>query len=54
MALRASDVSRVGTRCSILILLGDSEDDAIILQQKEASINGPWLDSYEHTENCIR
>jgi len=36
LALRVGGVGSVGTRCAIMILQGDSEDDAIILQQKEA------------------
>ena len=36
MALRVGGVGSVGTRCAIMILQGGSEDDAIILQQKEA------------------
>lgn len=35
-ALRVSGVGSVGTRCSILLLEGDKEQDALILQQKEA------------------
>jgi uncharacterized protein (DUF2252 family) len=37
VALRVGGVGSVGTRCSILLLEGGSRDDAIILQQKEAS-----------------
>ena len=36
LALRVGGVGSVGTRCWILLLEGGSEDDAIILQQKEA------------------
>ena len=36
VALRVGGVGSVGTRCTILLLEGYSEDDAIILQQKEA------------------
>jgi uncharacterized protein (DUF2252 family) len=36
MALRVGGVGSVGTRCAIMILQGGSQDDAIILQQKEA------------------
>lgn len=36
-ALRVGGVGSVGTRCSILMLEGDTEQDALILQQKEAS-----------------
>jgi uncharacterized protein (DUF2252 family) len=35
-ALRVGGVGSVGTRCTILLLEGYTEDDAIILQQKEA------------------
>ena len=35
-ALRVGGVGSVGTRCTILLLQGGAEDDAIILQQKEA------------------
>jgi uncharacterized protein (DUF2252 family) len=35
-ALRVGGVGSVGTRCWILLLEGSSEDDALILQQKEA------------------
>jgi uncharacterized protein (DUF2252 family) len=35
-ALRVGGVGSVGTRCTILLLEGYSEDDALILQQKEA------------------
>jgi uncharacterized protein (DUF2252 family) len=35
-ALRVGGVGSVGTRCSILMLEGDTEQDALILQQKEA------------------
>jgi len=35
-ALRVGGVGSVGTRCSILMLEGDADHDALILQQKEA------------------
>ncbi len=35
-ALRVGGVGSVGTRCFIMVLEGGAEDDAIILQQKEA------------------
>lgn len=35
-ALRVGGVGSVGTRCTILLMEGGAEDDAIILQQKEA------------------
>jgi uncharacterized protein (DUF2252 family) len=43
-ALRVGGVGSVGTRCEILLLEGEAEDDALILQLKEA---GPSvLESY--------
>jgi hypothetical protein len=36
MALRVGGVGSVGARCAIMVLQGESENDAIILQQKEA------------------
>jgi uncharacterized protein (DUF2252 family) len=38
-ALRVGGVGSVGTRCSILMLEGDAEQDALILQQKEAGLS---------------
>jgi uncharacterized protein (DUF2252 family) len=38
-ALRVGGVGSVGTRCTIVILEGGAEDDAIILQQKEAGVS---------------
>lgn len=38
-ALRVGGVGSVGTRCTIMILEGGGEDDAIILQQKEAGVS---------------
>ena len=35
-ALRVGGVGSVGTRCTIVLLEGNTEDDAFILQQKEA------------------
>ena len=35
-ALRVGGVGSVGTRCTILLMQGGAQDDAIILQQKEA------------------
>ena len=35
-ALRVGGVGSVGTRCTIILLEGDTEQDSIILQQKEA------------------
>jgi len=36
VALRVGGVGSVGTRCTIILLEGNAEDDALILQQKEA------------------
>jgi len=44
-ALRVGGVGSVGTRCTVVLLEGGGEDDAIILQQKEAgaSVLEPYL-----------
>ncbi len=44
-ALRVGGVGSVGSRCSIILLEGGGQDDAIILQQKEAgpSVLEPYL-----------
>ena len=49
-ALRVGGVGSVGTRCTIMILEGGAEDDAIILQQKEAgaSVLEPYLAASEY------
>ncbi len=44
VALRVGGVGSVGTRCTIVLLEGGAEDDAIILQQKEA--NASVLEPY--------
>ncbi len=51
IALRVGGVGSVGTRCAIMIVQGDSEEDALILQQKEAgeSILETYLGQSEHT-----
>jgi len=56
MALRVGGVGSVGTRCAIIILQGESEDDAIILQQKEAgeSVLETHLGQSEHTNPARR
>ena len=36
VALRVGGIGSVGTHCSIVLLKGEGEDDALILQQKEA------------------
>jgi uncharacterized protein (DUF2252 family) len=44
-ALRVGGVGSVGTRCTVLLLEGDTEADGLILQQKEAnpSVLEPYL-----------
>jgi uncharacterized protein (DUF2252 family) len=56
MALRVGGVGSVGTRCTIVILQGGSEDDAIILQQKEAgeSVLEKYLGQGEHLSPAQR
>ena len=56
MALRVGGVGSVGTRCAIMILQGGSENDAIILQQKEAgaSVLEAYLGQSEHTNPAQR
>jgi uncharacterized protein (DUF2252 family) len=56
MALRVGGVGSVGTRCAIMLLQGESEDDAIILQQKEAgeSVLETHLGQSEHTNPAQR
>jgi uncharacterized protein (DUF2252 family) len=56
MALRVGGVGSVGTRCTILILQGGAEDDAIILQQKEAgaSVLEAYLGESEHASPAQR
>jgi len=56
MALRVGGVGSVGTRCAIMILQGGSEDDAIILQQKEAgeSVLETYLGQSEHINPAKR
>ena len=55
-ALRVGGVGSVGTRCTILLLEGTSEDDAIILQQKEAgpSVLERYLDESEYANPAAR
>lgn len=50
LALRVGGVGSVGTRCWILLLEGGAEDDAIILQQKEAGAS--VLEPYTRECNC--
>jgi uncharacterized protein (DUF2252 family) len=56
MALRVGGVGSVGTRCAIMILQGGSEEDAIILQQKEAgaSVLEAYLGQSEHPNPAQR
>ena len=56
MALRLGGVGSVGTRCAIMILQGGSEEDAVILQQKEAgdSVLETYLGKSEHTNPAQR
>jgi uncharacterized protein (DUF2252 family) len=56
IALRVGGVGSVGTRCAIMLLQEESEDDAIILQQKEAgeSVLETYLGQGEHTNPAQR
>jgi uncharacterized protein (DUF2252 family) len=56
VALRVGGVGSVGTRCSILLLEGNTEGDGIILQQKEArpSVLQPYLRKIEITSQAER
>jgi uncharacterized protein (DUF2252 family) len=55
-ALRVGGVGSVGTRCWIMILEGGGQDDAIILQQKEAgpSVIEPYAASTEYHDPAER
>lgn len=55
-ALRVGGVGSVGTRCSILLLEGGAEDDAIILQQKEAgaSVLEPYTKASDYESPAQR
>jgi uncharacterized protein (DUF2252 family) len=55
-ALRVGGVGSVGTRCTIMILEGGAEDDAIILQQKEAgaSVLEPYTATSEYESPAER
>lgn len=44
VALRVGGVGSVGTRCTVSLLEGDAEHDALILQQKEAGLSS--LEAY--------
>ena len=55
-ALRVGGVGSVGTRCTILLLEGGAEDDALILQQKEAgtSVLEPYVAKRDHASEAQR
>lgn len=55
-ALRVGGVGSVGTRCTILLLEGGGQDDAIILQQKEAgpSVLEPYLAPSSYASHAQR
>ena len=55
-ALRVGGVGSVGTRCTILLLQGGAEDDALILQQKEAgtSVLEPHVTKREYASQAER
>jgi uncharacterized protein (DUF2252 family) len=55
-ALRVGGVGSVGTRCSILLLEGSAQQDAIILQQKEAgpSVLETYLPKRDYTSYAQR
>jgi hypothetical protein len=56
MALRVGGVGSVGTICAIMVLQGASEDDAIILQQKQAgeSVLETYLGKSEYNNPAQR
>jgi uncharacterized protein (DUF2252 family) len=55
-ALRVGGVGSVGTRCSIVLLEGGGQDDALILQLKEAgpSVLEPHLPKRGHAQHARR
>jgi uncharacterized protein (DUF2252 family) len=55
-ALRVGGIGSVGTRCAILLLEGGAEEDAIILQQKEAgpSVLEAYLPQRSYTSQAQR
>jgi uncharacterized protein (DUF2252 family) len=55
-ALRVGGVGSVGTRCTILLLEGGTEDDALILQQKEAgtSVLEPYVPKRDYASQAKR
>jgi len=56
MALRVGGVGSVGTRCIIVLLEGGAEDDALILQLKEAgpSVLEAYLPKYREHQHAER
>jgi uncharacterized protein (DUF2252 family) len=56
VALRVGGVGSVGTRCSVSLLEGDAEHDALILQQKEAGPSAleAYLPKTEFTSQAQR
>jgi uncharacterized protein (DUF2252 family) len=55
-ALRVGGVGSVGTRCAILLLEGGAQDDALILQQKEAgtSVLESYVTKRDHASQAQR
>ncbi|HSR33592.1 MAG TPA: DUF2252 domain-containing protein, partial [Anaerolineae bacterium] len=55
-ALRVGGVGSVGTRCTILLLEGGAQDDALILQQKEAgaSVLEPYVPKRDYASQAKR
>jgi len=55
-ALRVGGVGSVGTRCTIVLLEGDTDDDALILQQKEAgpSVLAPYVAGRDYASQAER
>ena len=55
-ALRVGGVGSVGTHCIILLLEGEAEDDALILQLKEAgpSVLESYLTTHRYKDNAHR
>jgi uncharacterized protein (DUF2252 family) len=55
-ALRVGGVGSVGTRCLIALLHGDTQDDALILQLKEAgpSVLEPYVAGHDYTSSAQR
>ena len=55
-ALRVGGVGSVGTRCTIILLVGGARDDALILQQKEAgpSVLAPYVTRRDYASQAER